>query len=90
MEASIRSVIAIKLYAKDLQILRRLADQVAAVIEQLQGAANVGAERVAGRSLPFPLILVRPKQEAGDHFHVRKCKHRTWDGSGASVTLRCR
>jgi cobalt-zinc-cadmium resistance protein CzcA len=57
MEAGVRSDIAIKLYGEDLQILRRSADQVAAVVQQVQGAADVRAERVAG--LPYTRIQVR-------------------------------
>jgi heavy metal efflux system protein len=57
MEAGIRSDIAVKIYGDDLQILRRTADQVTAVVQQVQGAADVRAERVAG--LPYTRIQVR-------------------------------
>jgi cobalt-zinc-cadmium resistance protein CzcA len=57
MEAGVRSDIAVKIYGEDLEILRRTADQVADVIEHVQGAADVRAERVAG--LPYTRIQVR-------------------------------
>ena len=57
MEAGIRSDIAVKIYGDDLQVLRRTADQVTAVVQQVQGAADVRAERVAG--LPYTRIQVR-------------------------------
>jgi cobalt-zinc-cadmium resistance protein CzcA len=57
MEAGVRSDIAVKIYGEDLEILRRTADQVADVVEHVQGAADVRAERVAG--LPYTRIQVR-------------------------------
>jgi cobalt-zinc-cadmium resistance protein CzcA len=57
MEAGVRSDIAVKIYGEDLEILRRTADQVANVVEHVQGAADVRAERVAG--LPYTRIQVR-------------------------------
>jgi cobalt-zinc-cadmium resistance protein CzcA len=57
MEAGVRSDIAVKIYGEDLQTLRRTADQVADVIEHVQGSADVRAERVAG--LPYTRIQVR-------------------------------
>lgn len=57
MEAGVRSDIAIKIYGDDLNILRQKADQIAAVVEKIPGAADVRAERVAG--LPYLRIRVR-------------------------------
>lgn len=57
MEAGVRSDIAVKLYGEDLNILRQKADQVAAVVQKISGAADVRAERVAG--LPYLRIRVR-------------------------------
>jgi cobalt-zinc-cadmium resistance protein CzcA len=57
MEAGIRSDIAVKLYGDDLSVLRRTAEQIAAVIERVPGAADVMTERVAG--LPYVRIRVR-------------------------------
>jgi cobalt-zinc-cadmium resistance protein CzcA len=57
MEAGVRSDIAVKLYGDDLTILQQKAEQTAAVIERIRGAADVRAERVAG--LPYLRIRVR-------------------------------
>jgi heavy metal efflux system protein len=57
MEAGVRSDIAVKLYGDDLNILRQKADQIAAVVQRVPGAADVRAERVAG--LPYLRIRVR-------------------------------
>ena len=57
MESGVRSDIAVKLYGDDLNILRQKADQIAAVVEKIPGAADVRAERVAG--LPYLRIRVR-------------------------------
>ncbi len=57
MEAGVRSDIAVKLYGEDLRVLGQKADQVAAVIQKVPGAADVRAERVAG--LPYLRIRVR-------------------------------
>lgn len=57
MESGVRSDIAVKLYGDDLNILRQKADQIAAVVQKIPGAADVRAERVAG--LPYLRIGVR-------------------------------
>jgi cobalt-zinc-cadmium resistance protein CzcA len=57
MEAGVRSDIAVKIYGDDLEVLRRTADHVAAAVQQVEGAADVRAERVAG--LPYTRIQVR-------------------------------
>jgi cobalt-zinc-cadmium resistance protein CzcA len=57
MESGVRSDIAVKLYGDDLNILRQKAEQIAAVVQKIPGAADVRAERVAG--LPYLRIRVR-------------------------------
>jgi cobalt-zinc-cadmium resistance protein CzcA len=57
MESGVRSDIAAKLYGDDLNILRQKADQIAALVGKIPGAADVRAERVAG--LPYLRIRVR-------------------------------
>jgi cobalt-zinc-cadmium resistance protein CzcA len=57
MEGGTRSDIAIKLYGDDLETLRQKADQIAAVVSKVSGAADVRAERVAG--LPYLRIHIR-------------------------------
>ncbi|QNI35839.1 efflux RND transporter permease subunit [Edaphobacter albus] len=57
MEGGSRSDIAIKLFGDDLEVLRQKADQIAAVVSKVSGAADVRAERVAG--LPYLRIHLR-------------------------------
>lgn len=57
MEGGSRSDLAIKLYGEDLDTLRKKADQIAAVVSKVKGAADVRAERVAG--LPYLRIRIR-------------------------------
>ena len=57
IEGGSRSDIAIKLYGDDLETLRLKADQIAAVVKKVTGAADVRAERVAG--LPYLRIRIR-------------------------------
>ena len=57
MESGVRSDIAVKLYGDDLNILRQKAEQIAAVVAKIPGAADVRAERVAG--LPYLRIRIR-------------------------------
>jgi cobalt-zinc-cadmium resistance protein CzcA len=57
MEGGSRSDVAIKLFGDDLNVLRQKADQIAAVVGKLPGAADVRAERVAG--LPYLRIHIR-------------------------------
>jgi cobalt-zinc-cadmium resistance protein CzcA len=60
MEGGSRSDIAIKLYGDDLDTLRQKADQIAAVVRKVPGAADVNAERVAG----LPYLRIRIRREA--------------------------
>jgi heavy metal efflux system protein len=57
MEAGIRSDIAVKVYGDDLETLRRLSEQIAGVVQRVDGAGDVRAERVAG--LPYMRIRIR-------------------------------
>ncbi len=50
MEAGIRSDIAVKIYGEELETLRRISEQIAAVVEKVDGAGDVRPERVAGSS----------------------------------------
>lgn len=60
MEGGSRSDIAIKLYGDNLDTLRQKADQIAAVVSKVPGAADVNAERVAG----LPYLRIRMRREA--------------------------
>src|SRR5258705_9047706 len=57
MEGGARSDIAIKLFGDDLNTLRQKADQIAAAVSKVRGAADVRAERVAG--LPYLRVRIR-------------------------------
>jgi cobalt-zinc-cadmium resistance protein CzcA len=57
LEGGSRSDLAIKLYGDDLAVLKERADQIAAVVGKVKGAADVRAERVAG--LPYLRIRLR-------------------------------
>jgi cobalt-zinc-cadmium resistance protein CzcA len=57
MEAGVRSDLAVKLFGDDLEVLRRAAEQIAAVVRRVPGAADVRPERVAG--LPYLRVRVR-------------------------------
>lgn len=57
MEGGARSDIAVKIFGDDMDVLKQKADQIAAIVENIPGAADVRAERVAG--LPYLRIRVR-------------------------------
>jgi cobalt-zinc-cadmium resistance protein CzcA len=60
MEGGSRSDIAIKLFGDNLDVLREKADQIAAVVQKIPGAADVRAERIAG----LPYLRIRLRREA--------------------------
>jgi cobalt-zinc-cadmium resistance protein CzcA len=53
--AGARSDVAIHLYGSDLDLLRQKAEEIAAVVRQVPGAADVQAEQIQG----LPLLRVR-------------------------------
>jgi cobalt-zinc-cadmium resistance protein CzcA len=57
MEAGLRSDIAVKIFGDDLSVLAAKAEEIAAVVRSVPGAADVRSERVAG--LPYLRIRVR-------------------------------
>ncbi len=59
-EAGLRSDIAVKVFGEDLKVLKQKADEIAAVLEKVQGAEDVRAERVAG----LPYLRIRIRREA--------------------------
>ena len=54
--AGARSDLAIKLYGEDLEVLRRKAAEIAAVVARIPGASDTKAEQIAG--LPYLRIRV--------------------------------
>jgi cobalt-zinc-cadmium resistance protein CzcA len=58
--AGVRADVGISLYGDDLATLSHTAEQLAAVLERVPGAADVGVEQVAG----LPYLKARVKREA--------------------------
>jgi len=54
--AGTRAQLIVKLFGEDLDILKAKADEIAAVLGRIEGAADINVERVAGQ----PYITVRP------------------------------
>jgi cobalt-zinc-cadmium resistance protein CzcA len=60
MVAGIRSDIGIKIYADDLETLRRLSDEVQTVLREIPGAGEISGEQITGQ----PVLQVRVDPEA--------------------------
>ncbi|MEX0741523.1 MAG: efflux RND transporter permease subunit, partial [Phycisphaeraceae bacterium] len=56
----VKAQLAIKLFGDDLDVLKAKADEIAAVIRELPGAADVQADQVTGA----PQLLIRPDRQA--------------------------
>lgn len=56
----VRAELAIKLFGRDLDTLKSKADEIAGVIRNIRGAADVQADQVSGK----PQLLIRPLREA--------------------------
>jgi len=54
--AGVRSDVAITIFGEDLDVLKRLGDEVVAVVSRVPGAADAKAEQIAG--LPYGRIIV--------------------------------
>ena len=59
MVAGIRSDLGVKIFGDDFETLRRLGDEIADVLEQIPGAADVTVEQITGQ----PLLEIRVRQE---------------------------
>ncbi|HEC17776.1 MAG TPA: efflux RND transporter permease subunit [Gammaproteobacteria bacterium] len=55
----VRAELAIKLFGDDLKVLKAKADEIAAVVRQIEGAADVQVAQVSGT----PQLLIRPDRE---------------------------
>ncbi len=60
MMEGIRAELAVKLYGQDLDELRKKAEEIAAVIRKVRGAADVQVEQVTGQ----PQLLIRLDRKA--------------------------
>ncbi|MBW2731202.1 MAG: efflux RND transporter permease subunit [Deltaproteobacteria bacterium] len=58
--SGVRSDVAVHLYGDDLQVLKEKADEIARVLEQIPGAADVKAEQTQG----LPMLRVRVNRKA--------------------------
>jgi len=56
----VKAQLAIKLFGEDLDILKTKADEIAAVVRELPGAADVQADQAVGA----PQLLIRPDRAA--------------------------
>ena len=56
----VKAQVAIKLFGEDLDTLKTKGDEIAAVLGEMPGAADVQAEQVTGA----PQLLIRPNREA--------------------------
>ncbi len=56
----VRAELAIKLFGEDLQVLKEKADDIAAVVQRVQGAADVQPDQIAGK----PQLRIRVDREA--------------------------
>lgn len=56
----VRAELAIKLFGDDLELLKEKADEIAAAVQQVEGAADVQPDQVAGK----PQLLIRPNRNA--------------------------
>ena len=59
MVAGIRSDLGVKVFGDEFETLRRLGDEIADVLEQIPGAADVTVEQVTGQ----PLLQVRVRRD---------------------------
>jgi cobalt-zinc-cadmium resistance protein CzcA len=66
MIAGVRGDVAIKIYGDDLEELRRLSDEVLAVLEGVDGTGEVSGEQISGQ----PVLQVRIDPEAIARFGV--------------------
>lgn len=56
----IRAQLAIKIFGDDLEVLKAKADEIAAVVQAVPGAADVQVDQISG----IPQLLIRPDREA--------------------------
>lgn len=56
----VRAELAIKLFGDDLEILKEKADEIAAVVGEVRGAADIQADQISGT----PQLLIRVDREA--------------------------
>ena len=66
MIAGIRSDIGIKIYGDDLEVLRKLSDDVQNVLKEVRGAGEISGEQITGQ----PVLQVRVDPEAISRYGI--------------------
>jgi cobalt-zinc-cadmium resistance protein CzcA len=56
----VKAELAIKLFGEDMDVLKQTADQIAAVVGEVRGAADIQVDQVGG----VPQLLIKPDREA--------------------------
>jgi cobalt-zinc-cadmium resistance protein CzcA len=56
----VKAELAVKLYGDNLEVLKAKADQIAGVLQTLEGAEDVQTDQITGT----PQLLIRPRREA--------------------------
>ncbi len=64
--AGVRGDVAVKVYGEDYEVLNPVAAQIATILGQIEGGADVAAEQTSG----FPQLVVRPDRAALARFGV--------------------
>jgi len=64
--AGVRGDVAVKVYGEDYDVLNPVAAQIAAILGETEGGADVAAEQTSG----FPQLVVRPDRAALARFGV--------------------
>ena len=62
----VRAELAIKLFGEDLEILKTKADEIAAVVARVRGAADVQADQISGA----PQLLIRVDRESAARWGI--------------------
>ncbi len=57
--AGVRADVAVKVFGDDMEVLRETAERIAAVLQEVEGAADVRVEQVSG----LPVLTVQIKRE---------------------------
>ena len=65
--AGVRSDVAIQVYGEDLEVLRRLGEQIAQVVAEIPGADDVKVEQVSG----LPVLTAHVDRQAAGRYGVK-------------------
>ncbi len=67
--AGVRSDVGLSLYGDDLEVLKEVGDEIVQVLSQVEGAADVQAQQIAG--LPYLRVVIRRDAIARYGIHAR-------------------